>query len=671
MLKKFLIGTLFVAAFAIASTAMAYDFGTTTLKLGSKGAAVMAVQTVVGATPVDGSFGPMTKAKVMAWQASNGLTADGVFGPASMAKANAGAVVGTYPAGCTSAVGFSSTTGLPCTGGVNLPAGCTAGALFSSTTGLSCTTVGTLPAGCITTAGFSSTTGASCAGTVVIGPLTGGAGNLSSLTKLSTYNDETINEGDSGNVLALEVKADNGSDLNLTSLRLKFLHASTGSYRMDRYMNNVAVYMGSTKVGSADVADFTRDTSDNSYSGSVALSGVTVKAGQKLTLVIGVTANTTIDSTDQDSGALNWTVSTVSLRYNDATGAILTDSTVKSESIAFSSIANSGDLKLKLTESTTNPVAAVNTLSESTTTNIPMLVFKLKAEGASQDITNLTFEASSTGDSLGIADMISDFELFQGSNSIATYDATNSTATSGANTSGTVIFSDISGLTLAKDSTTTFTVKAKMKKIGTGANGALFDQGDSLTISLTNADFVNVTKTLAETTTGGDTIVTGDRTGVVTGNAQTFRSTGISLSFVNSTGTPALGASGQPDIGTYTITFDVTAFGADMYIDKTAPVVGGANASELTITTPGIASQSAVITSPTGASEKSQSFLVSQDTTQRFTITSVVTPTGTGGLTKVVLTALRYDTSDQNGTLNYSTNLTAFASPYVNLKLTN
>ncbi|NCU28411.1 MAG: hypothetical protein EOM85_01940 [Candidatus Moranbacteria bacterium] len=98
MSKKFLAGVIAVAGLAFAvSVSAAYDFGTTTLKVGSKGAAVMAVQTVVGATPVDGVFGPMTKAKVMAWQAANGLTADGVFGPASKAKANATVVTPTTP----------------------------------------------------------------------------------------------------------------------------------------------------------------------------------------------------------------------------------------------------------------------------------------------------------------------------------------------------------------------------------------------------------------------------------------------------------------------------------------------------------------------------------------------------------------------------------------------
>ncbi|MEO5646421.1 MAG: DUF4331 family protein [Candidatus Paceibacterota bacterium] len=38
---------------------------------------------------VDGSFGPMTKAGLMKWQAAAGLSADGQFGPASRAKFNA------------------------------------------------------------------------------------------------------------------------------------------------------------------------------------------------------------------------------------------------------------------------------------------------------------------------------------------------------------------------------------------------------------------------------------------------------------------------------------------------------------------------------------------------------------------------------------------------------
>jgi peptidoglycan hydrolase-like protein with peptidoglycan-binding domain len=58
-----------------------------TLKIGNKGIDVQHLQTFLGLT-VDGSFGPMTRARVMEWQRANGLTPDGVFGPASRLRAN-------------------------------------------------------------------------------------------------------------------------------------------------------------------------------------------------------------------------------------------------------------------------------------------------------------------------------------------------------------------------------------------------------------------------------------------------------------------------------------------------------------------------------------------------------------------------------------------------------
>ena len=56
-----------------------------TLKVGSKGEEVKALQTKLGLA-ADGDFGPGTEAKLKAWQTANGLTADGVAGPATLAK---------------------------------------------------------------------------------------------------------------------------------------------------------------------------------------------------------------------------------------------------------------------------------------------------------------------------------------------------------------------------------------------------------------------------------------------------------------------------------------------------------------------------------------------------------------------------------------------------------
>jgi len=126
------------------STASADCSIVSTLRVGSSGTEVMCLQTLVGAT-ADGAFGPMTKAAVMAYQASHGLSADGVVGPLTRASLMAsGSVSGNFPAGCQSASGYSSTTGMPCTSGpsTGLPAGCSSTSGYSPTTGTKCDSTG-------------------------------------------------------------------------------------------------------------------------------------------------------------------------------------------------------------------------------------------------------------------------------------------------------------------------------------------------------------------------------------------------------------------------------------------------------------------------------------------------------------------------------------------------
>lgn len=81
-----------------------------TLRLGSTGEDVKALQALLGLV-ADGSFGPKTKAAVVAFQMSKGLIADGVFGSTTrLALFGKGA----FPPGCTSTTLFSSTTGIKC-----------------------------------------------------------------------------------------------------------------------------------------------------------------------------------------------------------------------------------------------------------------------------------------------------------------------------------------------------------------------------------------------------------------------------------------------------------------------------------------------------------------------------------------------------------------------------
>ena len=170
---------------------------TSTLRVGSKGDQVKCLQATVGVV-ADGSFGPKTKAAVMAWQSSVGLVADGVFGPKSRAAwSGGGSTSMMYPAGCTSTSGYSPTTGTKCDSG---------------------TMTTTLPAGCTSTSGFSTTTGVSCSTGAVVGATGTGIG-----VNLSTSNPAaaTLPDGSAYNkVLALNLTGSTTGAVNVTGLRL-------------------------------------------------------------------------------------------------------------------------------------------------------------------------------------------------------------------------------------------------------------------------------------------------------------------------------------------------------------------------------------------------------------------------------------------------------------------
>ncbi len=93
---------------------------TNVLRLGSKGAEAECLQEKLNNLSdnfnlsLDGSFGPKTETAVMAFQSSHGLVPDGIVGPLSRAALNATVANAIYPAGCTSIVGYSPTTGIKC-----------------------------------------------------------------------------------------------------------------------------------------------------------------------------------------------------------------------------------------------------------------------------------------------------------------------------------------------------------------------------------------------------------------------------------------------------------------------------------------------------------------------------------------------------------------------------
>jgi peptidoglycan hydrolase-like protein with peptidoglycan-binding domain len=524
-----------------------------TLRVGSTGVEVQCLQSIVGAT-ADGKFGPMTQAAVMAWQSGHGLVADGVVGPLSRA-ALMGAPSGNFPAGCTSASGFSPTTGTKCDSGPS----------------------NSFPAGCSSASGFSSTTGVKCDGSggggASSGPLTGGAGSITVSAK-STYNSETVVAGDNdAKVLAFEVEADDNSDVDVTSVKVELKQTvGTNSDRIDDYMDSVSIWMGSTKVGESDASDFSENS--NIYTKSIPLTGAVVRAGVKQVFVVAINALNNLDSGDINDDSFG--VDVLNVRFKDGEGVVTTEDTdanVLDRTFDFDDLSTSGDLELKLTEATGNPDAMSVEVDDTTDTDVTMLKFNLKATGSDMNVDSMELNTLALGVDSTFVDMVSEISLMHGTDEldsvstalVAQDDGVDNVMGTADDVAGTIQFTDLD-LDIGEGDTENFSIVAKIRDTAATTGATVFDAGDSLTVSfLGTGNLDDLTNTDIEDA-NGDNVVAGDRTGSVTGNAQTFYTDGVTVAFVSTDAQAFTVDAVNNDRAELTIKFKVTAFGGDAYI---------------------------------------------------------------------------------------------------------
>lgn len=629
--KLFAVFALVLAAgFAATASAAGWDFGTTTLRAGSTGVYVSTLQTALNTVAnaglvADGKFGAKTTTAVKAFQASKGLVADGLVGNGTKAALNA--------ASGTSVV---------------LPEGCVAGAAFSSTTGAPCTTTSTVP-GCVAGAMYSSTTGAPCGtSTGSTGSLSGGAGDLM-INKTSADVESEVAEGENNiPVIGLRVEAQD-SDIKLSNVKVTFVKVDgadagssiDGSTRLNRYADEVTVWLDGKEIGSMDVADFNK--SGNNYSGSISLSNAVIAEDKKLDLHVAVSALSNIDSADLVD---DWMVTVDSIRFEDATGAILTQSnptsgTTWDETFEFTDLASSGDVKLKITKDSNSPVAQnVEVSDSSSTSNVAMLGFRLKAEGSDMTFDTLTIDVTATGAN---PDEIADeFVLKNGSTTIESVNAP------AAN--GTVSFNLDDEFMIQEGDTENFMIYAKIKKIASGN----FAQGDSLKV-----DFVSVN---AEDKNGDS--VSSSTTGSALGENQTFFSEGVNVSDFTSSVASTADNNGLFTKQTYSISYKVTAFGNTYYIPKTV-VRGTATNQGLSFTVENSSGATAAVADVTAAASSLSSnastvggyYEIGDGETKTFNVTVELTKTpttGVAGFYRVQLGQIGYDL-DQTGTPSYYT----------------
>lgn len=576
---------------------------TVTLMVGSKGSQVMAMQAIVGAT-ADGNFGPATKAKVQAFQASKGLTADGVVGAMT-------------------------------------------GAALKAASSTNCGNNG-------------NNNGGSNNG----GALEGDFGVISDVDELSTYNNEEVGEGeDDVAVLGMDVEADQDGDIMLQSVKVSFDSTGNGgSDNLDDYIESVSVWMGDEMIGEADVEDFNEN--GNVFSKTISLDDAIIRADETEEVLVAVTAANTFDSSDISSDS--WTVDVDSIRFEDGSGVVTTDSSTgdidgMDVAIDFVSFSSAADTELKISTDSDSPEADIVIVDDSSSTDdVVLLKGKLKLEGDSDAVIDeMPVSFSPVGANINV--MAESLTLI-----IDGEEYSESVPSIADGATASVTFDNLD-FDLGAGDTVEFEVRADI----TDMDGTIFAEGDTLEANVTsdNRDVMDV-----ENEEGDQLSDSSEKSGTANGEAQQFRTEGIMVELVSTSTDVTAGNSTNDDLGEFRIEFTVSAMGDAVYISSAAvaSLTTSGNGTVVGVERSGTATVGGTSVTIVNSSDddltSNGNYLIEEGEEETFEVTvTVQLPTaGSAGQYRALIRAIDWSTTDDaviSGT-GYTTNLDDFKTSY-------
>ena len=595
-----------------ATTAVCFN---TDLQQGMTSDSVKDLQIKLGVTPTSGYFGPITLAAVKTFQTSNGIINTGYVGPLTRGALNAlyctpvtpVVPATTYPAGCTSAVGFSITTGLACSGEVV-----------------------SYPAGCTSAVGFSPTTGLSCAGTTTTTIAAPSYGTLSVVSYPVSNPQTTLYGGITYEAAAGQYKA-TGSDIIIRKIPIEIISTDATVFPWQAF-TAVSIWDGSTMLVSVPVTqanlientfakDYTLDISGLSISIPKTTQKVLTVKVDAITNAVTAVTGTTFTVRILYTGVVN--MDTAGVTYTAASGANI-DSSLLTLSAAQAAT-------ITTTAATDNPLAGNIIGSKTATTKVDLLKFNVKVENV-----NATFNSGSATLTDGNS-RVTSLELWDGSTLIA------SDAPDGSHV---IAWSNFT-LPISAGTTKTLTLKANLIQFAStyaGGNSVSVSTGPILTGIDTNSNVVSA---------AGST---------VTGNTQYIYIEAPIFTYVSSSATvKGTGASNLSNIGDTAIVFSVTANGGDIYIPQVGnstttlgmdELLTGGTATTSTSTT-WTCSSPAVSVADTD-SVAAQLWRVPSGSTANCTFSTLVTNTaGTAGYFSVALEHAKWYTTATSTAASY------------------
>ena len=483
--------------------------------------------------------------------------------------------------------------------------------------------------------------------------LEGEEGVILNFETLGDPSSEEAEEGEEDQkVIGVAFEPD-GSDLQLARVYVYFSRTSTDpgeSYRPWNYFETVSLWLGDEKIAEKDAdssSDWSEEDDNTCYTddGSskdykMAFTGLTevLEEGEEAELYVAVTVKDNLDSDDEET-QFTVCIPGDGIRTVDATGlSVYAPSSAVHEDFEMSG-ATSPTLKLSYDEEE-NEDRIIDVDDENDTKGVEVLRFTLESENADALITDLAVDISSSGLN-DIDSAISRIKLYRGDTLVKTESVSTSDATS-----TTITFDDID-LTIEADTTEEFVIKADFKELGTD-----FSEGDSVTFSIDTGDVT------AEDSQGD--VVEASGTTAQGGSIYCYDSA-IQVELVEKSATRSFvaDADGEYDQATFKIVFDVTAFGDDMYILKTATETDDNAGDGAYIYYDLIDSDSedaidgtVVASVSTDASAGTYTYEVPEDQTKRFTLQVVATASSADAYAKVGLLGIAWATSDTNSDVN-------------------
>ena len=612
------------------ATAVCFDAD---LQQGMTSDSVKDLQIKLGVTPTSGYFGPITLAAVKTFQTSNGIINTGYVGPLTRGALNAlyctpVTPVTTYPAGCTSAVGYSSTTGLLCSGAVTYPAGCTSAVGYSTTTGLPCSEVTTLPEGCTSAVGFSPTTGLSCAGITPVGPA---EGTLSaSVAPIYTESSLVWNSSDQA-IYGFKVKAKN-SDITLKRIFVK-LTANSGLIPW-KDLTYISLYDGDSFVKGMEVtsANLVENTYAKDY--DVHFDGLNIVLSKDSEKTFTIKVN--VPSYPENRQAFTIALPASGIRGVDTTELNQYNSeAVTGKTVSYEGSRTTGSLQIK-NDSATPQQGAI--LGSKTAVKKDASIFSFKVKAVDNNVTVKQAAISLTQNNVGL---LSAVYLFDGDLRLA------SIAPTATDTLQTITFPDLT-VNIAKDTEKTFIVKVDLAKV----DGSTVSEGSTISAIATAAT------TTFSAIDASDNNVT-NITGSASGYTQVVYTAAPIFVLI---GTPILTA--DPNTSTQAIaTFKVgvTGYGDTIYMSSTTAVfaVDSSNGTIATTGTPDIIASKSL----TGGSY----YEIGSGETVTFTVTVALSKGAGSGLAYAKLTNILWgQTSASPAGLSAPTDLTNYKTNSVN-----